>query len=67
MNPLHPDRMTPDERRALLCRILAAGLCRLHQRGPGKHPPELEKFNYTIPPTNAVMQLRLTGETHDDA
>ena len=28
-NPLHPDRMSPAERRAELCRILAAGLIRM--------------------------------------
>lgn|GEM_PF-4767911 len=26
----------------------------------------LEKVTYTIRPTNAVMQLQLTGEMHDD-
>jgi hypothetical protein len=28
-NPLHPDRTSPAERRAELCRILAAGLIRM--------------------------------------
>jgi len=32
MNPLHPRHMTPTERRAELCRILAAGLIRLLSR-----------------------------------
>jgi hypothetical protein len=27
----------------------------------------LENVAYTIRPTNAVMQLQLTGETHDEA
>jgi hypothetical protein len=27
----------------------------------------LENVAYTIPTTNAVMQLQLTGETHDEA
>lgn len=31
-NPLHPDRMAAHERRAELCRLLAAGLIRLRQR-----------------------------------
>lgn len=31
-NPLAPSVMTPAERRAELCRILALGLVRLHQR-----------------------------------
>ncbi len=32
MNPLSPFHMTPSERRAELCRILALGLVRLLQR-----------------------------------
>ncbi|MBB5220105.1 hypothetical protein HNP73_000026 [Amaricoccus macauensis] len=31
-NPLPPDQMTPAERRAELCRLLALGLVRLMQR-----------------------------------
>lgn len=31
-NALHPDRMTAQERRAELCRLLALGLIRLRQR-----------------------------------
>jgi hypothetical protein len=31
-NPLSPFHMTPAERRAELCRILALGLVRIHQR-----------------------------------
>ena len=32
MNPLHPDHMTPTERRDELCAILARGLLRLRAR-----------------------------------
>ena len=32
MNPLHPDQMTPAERRDELCAILARGLLRLRAR-----------------------------------
>lgn len=32
MNPLSPHLMTPSERRAALCRLLALGLVRLHKR-----------------------------------
>ena len=32
MNPLPPSAMRPLERRAALCRLLAAGLIRLHLR-----------------------------------
>ncbi len=31
-NPLPPDKMTADERRAEMCRLLALGLIRLRQR-----------------------------------
>ncbi len=48
MNPLHPRHLSPLERRAELCRILALGLLRLRQRnldtgagsgGSGLHNP----------------------------
>jgi hypothetical protein len=35
MNPLSPHLMTPMERRAALCRILALGLVRLRMREAG--------------------------------
>lgn len=35
-NPLHPDQMTPTERRAELCALLALGLIRLMQREQGE-------------------------------
>ena len=38
-NPLHPDRMTPAERRDELCSILARGLLRLRVR---EREPERE-------------------------
>ena len=31
-NPIHPDSLSPAERRAELCRLLAAGLVRLMSR-----------------------------------
>jgi len=36
MNPLDPNQMTPSERRAALCKILALGLIRLHMRNAGQ-------------------------------
>lgn len=36
MNPLDPNLMTPSERRAALCKILALGLVRLHIRNAGQ-------------------------------
>jgi hypothetical protein len=35
-NPLHPDLMTPAERRTELCGLLALGLVRLMQRERGE-------------------------------
>ena len=35
-NPLHPDHMTPAERRKDLCGLLALGLLRLRQRARGE-------------------------------
>lgn len=43
-NPLHPDRMTPTERRAELCRILALGLVRLRLRDRGELSAETGDF-----------------------
>jgi hypothetical protein len=59
--------MTPAERRAELCGLLALGLVRLRMRDGAKYLTKLEKVAYTIRPTNAVMQLQLTGEMHDEA
>tara|TARA_R110000751_G_scaffold47137_1_gene105605 strand:- start:2416 stop:2682 length:267 start_codon:yes stop_codon:yes gene_type:complete len=39
-NALRPDRMTPEERRAELCRILASGLVRLRARDLDKSVAE---------------------------
>ena len=66
-NPLPPDQMTPAERRAELCGLLALGLVRLRMRERAKYLTILENVAYTIRPTNAVMQLQLTGETHEQA
>jgi len=63
--------MTPADRRAELCGLLALGLVWLWLRlwmGEGeKYLTIPENFAYTIRPTNAVMQLQHTGEPHDDA
>ncbi|MRH22718.1 hypothetical protein GH815_17225 [Rhodovulum strictum] len=39
-NPLPPDQMTPAERRAELCRLLALGLVRLRLRERGEPSDE---------------------------
>jgi len=64
-NALPPDQMTPAQRRAELCGLLALGLIRLQMRKQGEVLTRLEKVAYTVHPTNAFMQLQRTGETHD--
>ena len=49
-NPLHPDRMTPAERRAELCAILARGILRLRLRDATHVTGEKEKFGLHFPP-----------------
>lgn len=44
MNPLDPNLMTPSERRAALCKILALGLVRLHMRNAGQVSEENGDF-----------------------
>ena len=39
-NPLHPDHMTPAERRAELCSLLSIGLIRLKHREESHHDTE---------------------------
>lgn len=50
MNPLHPRHLTPAERRAELCRILALGLVRLHTRKTLQHPAAHGDFSLHNPP-----------------
>lgn len=65
-NPLPSDQLTPAERRAELCGLLALGLDRLRMREGGELSDDIGKVAYTIRPTSAVMQFQLTGEMHDD-
>ena len=48
-NPLHPSLMTPAERRAALCAILALGLIRLHQRTYPQQPDETGESSLHLP------------------
>ena len=66
-NPLPSHLMTPSERRAAVCNLLALGLIRLHMRQQDNYLTTLEKVRYTNCPTNAVMQLHPNGDPHDDA
>ena len=62
-NPLPPDQMTPAERRAELCGLLALGLVRLRMRDKAQPSAIMEKVAYTLRPTDAFMQLHSTEKT----
>jgi len=49
-NPLPPDQMTPAERRAELCGLLALGLVRLRQRERGEPSDETGEIRLHSPP-----------------
>ncbi|HUE95490.1 MAG TPA: hypothetical protein VMN39_02470 [Longimicrobiaceae bacterium] len=54
-NPIHPDHLSPKERLAEVCGLLARGLVRLRLR-EGQVSAPAENFSYTSRPTNAVMR-----------
>lgn len=62
MNPLAPGRMTPQERRAALCKLLALGLVRLHMRESGRVPVETGEFSLHSLPD----QCRHATTTHKE-
>ena len=64
-NPLPSANMTPRERRAELCALLALGLVRLRMRERGNTSREQENFRYTIRSTRAVMQVQPNGGPHE--
>ncbi|WP_310458529.1 hypothetical protein [Ruixingdingia sedimenti] len=49
-NPLPPDRMTPAERRAELCGLLALGLVRLRLRERGEPSDKTGEIRLHYPP-----------------
>ncbi|MCO6363923.1 hypothetical protein GBO37_14920 [Paracoccus sp. 08] len=59
-NPLPPDQMTPAERRAELCRLLALGLVRLRMRGAGEVSNDTGESTLHYPPD----QCRHATPTH---
>ena len=59
-NPLPPANMTPSERRAELCRLLAAGLVRLRMRENGQLSAEKGEF----PLHKSRDQSGSAGPTH---
>ncbi|GHC67327.1 hypothetical protein GCM10007315_35450 [Gemmobacter tilapiae] len=48
-NPLHPELMSPAERRAELCRLLALGLVRLQMRDGGEDTDSTGEFPLHFP------------------
>jgi hypothetical protein len=62
MNPLDPNRMTPPERRAALCRILALGLVRLRMRDTSQIPDKVGEF----PLHNSADQSGHATPTHEE-
>jgi hypothetical protein len=59
-NPLPPDMLSPAERRAELCRLLAAGLIRLRMRENG----QLSAENGDFPLHNSLDQSGSAGPTN---
>ncbi|HAW47642.1 MAG TPA: hypothetical protein DCX34_10445 [Roseovarius sp.] len=57
-NPLPPDRMTPTERRAELCGLLALGLVRLHLRECGESSDETGEIRLHFAPDQSVHATR---------
>ena len=66
-NPLHPDRMSPAERRAELCRILAAGLIRLRAAKSSPLSADGGESSVDLSPTEErSCNSQLNGDMHDD-
>jgi hypothetical protein len=61
-NPLPPDQMTPAERRAELCGLLALGLLRLRLGERGEVSEETGEFGLH----NSVDQCRHATPTHEE-
>ena len=53
-NPLPPDLMSPTERRAELCALLAIGLIRLHQREIPQLSDRYGESSLHFPPDQSV-------------
>jgi hypothetical protein len=58
MNPLSPFQMTPAERRAELCRILALGLVRLMQRQSSELSDRTGESSLHFPPDQSGHATR---------
>ncbi len=66
MNPIAAHLMTPTERRAALCSLLALGLLRLHMPKQANYMTGFEKVRFTSAPNTSLMQLQPTGDPHDN-
>ena len=53
-NPLHPNHITPTERRAELCSLLALGLVRLRQRDRAQHSADVGEICLHYPHDQSV-------------
>jgi hypothetical protein len=66
LNPFPASLMSPQERRAELCRLLGLGLVRLHHRQSSDYLHHSERVRFPPRGTGAVMQLQPNGDPHDD-
>ena len=62
-NPLPPDKLTPAERRAELCRLLALGLVRLHMRNRDQLSANAGEFLLHNPPDQSAHATPTQKET----
>ncbi len=62
-NPLHPDKMTPADRRAELCTLLARGLIRLRMRENGELSGNTGEFRLHNSPTQSGTAQTLKRRT----
>ncbi len=56
MNPLHPSHLSPSERRAELCRVLAVGLVRLRERTKREVTEEIGESSLHIRPVRSLCR-----------
>ena len=63
MNPLSPFHMTPAERRAELCRILALGMVRLMQRQSSQLSARTGESSLRFPPDQSGHATREARRT----
>ncbi|MBS8225954.1 hypothetical protein DYI42_06865 [Vannielia litorea] len=62
-NALPPDMMTPAERRAELCRLLALGLVRIHLRVSDQLSAKAGEFSLHNPPDQSAHATPTQKET----